>query len=51
MINMFVAAFISGYIFKAEIVTMRITTHSDAQKTHSGTNYTKLHALAFEIVA
>lgn len=45
---MLVAAFISGYIFKAEIVTIRITSHSE---THSGTNYAKLHALAFEIVA
>lgn len=44
---MLVAAFISGYIFKAEIVTIS-TSHSE---THSGTNYAKLHALAFEIVA
>lgn len=36
MMNMFVAAILSGYIYKA----LRIAAHSGAQKMLFGTNYT-----------
>lgn len=45
--NMFVAAFTVGYIYKA----LRIAAHCGAQEMLFGTNYRVWNALSFEIVA
>lgn len=36
--KMFVTAFVTGFVFKAQIVSVRNITHSDAQNICSGTN-------------